>query len=449
MEPHDTQMLAHPERNHTRPLPRATRALGPVDTPGSCLRPMLDRLPAVFYTVLPSDGPKLLYVSSQIERILGYQPEEIMARPALWEQALYDDDRERVLAARAHALQTGEPLSLEYRIHARDGRTVWVRDEAVVLPDEVTGRSALHGFLLDITERKQLETQLVHAQKLESIGELAAGIAHEINTPTQFVGDNTRFLQDAFAAIWPVLEKCLALHTQAAAGQATAALCEDVAQALRAADLDYLKDEIPKAIQQSLDGVQRIATIVRAMKDFSHPDADGFQVVDLNRAIDSTLTVARNEWKYVANVTTDLAADLPAVSCLPGEINQVLLNVIVNAAQAIREVVGDAAAGKGEIRVSTRRDGEWVEIRIADSGPGIPPAIRGRIFDPFFTTKEVGKGTGQGLAIAHNVVVKRHHGAITFDTAVGRGTTFIIRLPLDNVRPPEGVHGEETAHSAG
>lgn len=297
------------------------------------------------------------------------------------------------------------------------------------------------GFLLvaaDITDRKILESQLVQAQKLESIGQLAAGIAHEINTPTQFVGDNTRFLQEAFKDIQNVLVKYRQLHEASRAGSVTAELAADVEAAANEADVDYLMDEIPKAIEQSLEGVKRVANIVRSMKDFSHPGGQEKKEADLNKAIQSTITVARNEWKYVAEVETRFDSSLPPVFCLLGDFNQVILNMIINAAHAIAGLVGSNATNKGTIKVSTRLDGDWAEIRISDTGTGIPEEIRSRIFDPFFTTKEVGKGTGQGLAIAHSVVVDKHGGTIACESEVGRGTTFLIRLPIKGESAEEG-----------
>jgi PAS domain S-box-containing protein len=281
----------------------------------------------------------------------------------------------------------------------------------------------------DITERRLLEAQLAQAQKLESIGQLAAGLAHEINTPIQYVGDNTRFLRDAFQDLLHLEEEYGTLLAECRTGAVAPSNLERVEGVKREIDLDYLMGEIPTAISQSLEGVERVTKIVRAMKDFSHPGTVEKQAVDLNKAIESTITVARNEWKYVAEMVTDLDPSLPLVPCRSDEFNQVILNIIINAAHAIAEVVGREPAQKGTITIKTRRRGDGVEVSISDSGRGIPEEIRTKIFDPFFTTKEVGRGTGQGLAISHAVIVEKHGGAIDFETTMGQGTTFFIRLP--------------------
>ena len=288
----------------------------------------------------------------------------------------------------------------------------------------------------DVTERRALEEQFRQAQKLEAVGRLAAGIAHEINTPIQFVGDNMQFLHDAFSDLSKVMEKYRHLSDAAANGVAGMMLADEVAEAEMAVDINYLVEEIPKAIAQSLDGVARVATLVRAMKEFAHPDRKERAAADINAALLSTLTVARNELKYVAEVETELG-DLPLAVCNIGELNQVFLNLLVNAAHAI----GDAVNGtgqKGVIRVRTALEKDAVLISIADTGGGIPEDIRDKIFDPFFTTKESGRGTGQGLAIAHSVVVDKHGGTLTFASEVGKGTTFFIRLPLDGEVKPVG-----------
>ena len=296
----------------------------------------------------------------------------------------------------------------------------------------------------DITERQQLEAQLSLAQKMESIGQLAAGIAHEINTPTQFVSDNLRFLTESFQD----LQKVLVVYDQVVHAlprdAVDAQLLETMETTLAEADLTYVAEEIPKALQQSLDGAERVGNIVRAMKEFSHPGTTEKKPVDLNQAIESTITVARNEWKYVAEVVTQLEPTLPLVPCLPGELNQVILNLLINAAHAIGDVVQQAEGQKGLITITTQRLAESVEIRIADTGAGIPEAARQKIFDPFFTTKEVGKGTGQGLAIAHDVIVNKHGGRLFFETEIGTGTTFVIQLPYPKTDKVEGC--DETSH---
>lgn len=273
-------------------------------------------------------------------------------------------------------------------------------------------------------------SKMLQSQKLESIGQLAAGIAHEINSPIQFIGDNTRFLQDAFNSLQELIGSCEAVLNSVEAGVPDRNLTSEARAVARAVDFAFLRAEVPKCIKESLEGIDRVAKIVRAMKEFSHPGSSSKERTNLNQAIESTLTVARNEWKYVADAVLDLEPNLPLVSCLAGPVKQAILNLVVNAAHAIAEArVGNAAA-KGTISISTRCENDLVSIRIADTGRGIPLAIRSRIFDPFFTTKPPGKGTGQGLAIAYSVIVKQHGGTINFETEVGRGTTFIISLPI-------------------
>ena len=286
----------------------------------------------------------------------------------------------------------------------------------------------------DVTQQRALARELVQAQKLESIGQLSAGIAHEINTPTQFIGDNIRFLDESYREIVALTEKLSTLVSESAGGAIPAG---PIVAALNGSEVAYLRAEVPKAIAQSLEGIDRIAKIVGAMKEFSHPGLEK-SPVDLNRAIDMTITVASNEWKYVADVKTELDANLPLVPVIPGAFNQVILNMIVNAAHAIGDGAPSSGRPKGLITVATRLAGDTVEIDIRDNGCGMAPKTIARIFDPFFTTKPVGKGTGQGLAIAHDVVVNKHGGTVSVDSTPGVGTTFTIRLPLQLTRDPTG-----------
>jgi signal transduction histidine kinase/DNA-binding NarL/FixJ family response regulator len=290
------------------------------------------------------------------------------------------------------------------------------------------------GFIItgaDVTERMGLELQLRQAQKLEAIGQLAAGIAHEINTPTQFVGHNIRFLKDSWDSIAEFLNFCGTVRAECATGPVPPEHLQQFSELHQKCDLEYLLKHIPDAIDNSLEGVSRVAKIVKGFKEFSHPGSEGKRVINLNQAIETTISVSRHEWKYCADLVTAFDADLPLVPCLVGEFNQVILNLIINSSHAIGSVVEKNGQGKGTITISTRRDGEWARIAVADTGAGIPVEIRSRVFEPFFTTKEVGKGTGQGLALAHAAIVNRHHGQLWFESELGQGTTFFIRLPLE------------------
>jgi signal transduction histidine kinase len=283
----------------------------------------------------------------------------------------------------------------------------------------------------DITDeerQKQLEIELRHAQKLESVGQLAAGIAHEINTPAQFVGDSVAFLADAFRD----LRGLLASYREAVAtGGTTPSVAQALAEAEATADISFIEENGTKAFERALEGLTRITTLVQAMREFAHPDHREQSPADLNRAITNTLAIARNAYKDVAEVETTLG-ELPQVNCFVSDVNQVFLNLLVNAAHAVEDVVGHGGR-KGRIHVATRRVGGSVRIDVEDSGCGIPEAVRDRVFEPFFTTKEVGRGSGQGLAIARSIVVDKHGGTLTFTTEVGKGTTFTVTLPIDGV----------------
>ena len=298
-----------------------------------------------------------------------------------------------------------------------------------VFSGRLGGRTVLALYFHDLSWHVAREQQLGIAQRLESIGRLAAGIAHEINTPIQYIGDNIHFLEKSYASIAGVLQEFLTCLAGVRGGEDPRPHLERIEAAIQGADLDFLEAEIPAAIAQSLEGVEHVTSIVLGMKKFSHPEREEWRYADLNQALRDALLVARNEWKYVAEVVTDFDTALPLVSCLAGDLNQVFLNIIINAAQAVEEAVRERG-GKGRIDIRTRRAGEWAEIRVQDSGVGIPAACRDKIFDPFFTTKAVGRGTGQGLAIAHSIVVDKHGGSIQVQSEEGRGASFLIRLPL-------------------
>jgi two-component system NtrC family sensor kinase len=282
---------------------------------------------------------------------------------------------------------TLEVLQLANALVAKWQLTQQTQDHVRELEDRVRRRtqsleSTANQLQAEINERNRMEVQLRHAQKMESIGQLAAGIAHEINTPTQFISDNLRFVLDAFEQVQRVLVQYDQLLTCAQTGSVPVDLTATIRSATIEAELPYLTEEIPKALRQSLDGVERVSRIVRAMKEFSHPGTTEKIPVHLSKAIESTVTVARNEWKYVANLVTDFDSYLPPVDCLPGELNQVVLNLVINAAHAIEDADSRGPDGKGTIWISTRRDGDWAEVRIRDTGTGIPESVRARVFDP-------------------------------------------------------------------
>lgn len=392
---------------------------------GNRYRSLIDNTSTVPWE-LEGDNCRVIYVASQMNQVFG------VAAAAPTDQTnflefLHAEDRtlfkefiQRAASGAPHAIN-----HIDSRLMSRDQPLRYIRSFVAEHDDRTTQRT-ICGISMDITQQRKLEQDLSQAQKLESIGQLAAGIAHEINTPTQFIGDNLRFLQGSVGEVMGVLDGLVPLTTMATR---SATPLSDVAALLAEVDLCYIRDEIPRAILQSLEGVERISKIVTAMKEFSHPAMDQTPT-DLNRAIANTIIVAANEWKYVADMTTDFDPDLPTVSVMPGPFNQVILIMVVNAAHAVGDSTVNGPGARGTITVSTRRVAGAVEIRVKDTGCGIPEQIRDRIFDPFFTTKPVGKGSGQGLAIAHDVIVKKHHGSIRVESSPDAGTTFIIRLPL-------------------
>jgi two-component system, NtrC family, sensor kinase len=367
----------------------------------------------------------ITYVNPKFTEVTGYPMNEVLGKNPRFLKSGHSSAE--VYKDLWTTIRSGKTWRGEFRNKKKNGDLYW--ESAMIAPifaanGEITSFIAVKE---DVSERRAMESELRQAQKLEGIGQLAAGIAHEINTPAQFVTDNLTFLQESWESAKPVLDQYRKTMSEVLARVAPEAAAF-LAKAEQGCDLDFISAEVPHAIEQSLDGARRVANIVRAMKEFSHPDSAEKSDTDLNRGILSTITVARNEWKYVAEMETELDQSLPKVFCYPGEVNQVILNLVVNAAHSIKDKVKDGE--KGKIKVSTRSRGETVEISIADNGMGIPESIQNRIYEPFFTTKEVGKGTGQGLSFAHSVVVKKHQGKIWFETEIGRGTTFFLELPL-------------------
>ncbi len=358
---------------------------------------------------------------------------EIFGRPLhsltdmRWRDTVHRNDRADVVKTYQQAKLAKTAFSSQFRILLPDGSTRVLRNDGYPVLDSRGDLKRIIGVVRDITDELRLQDELKLAQKLESVGQLAAGVAHEINTPSQYVGDNIAFISDSLKEILPLLRSARELREQATNLSATSELVEKLVESAAGTDIDFILEELPAALDQSADGVEQIKRIVLAMKDFSHP-GENREPADLCKAIRSTVTVARNEWKYLADLHLDLDEDLPAVPCVVSSINQALLNMIVNAAHAIDEASPEGA--KGDIHIRAFADGPDAVIEIRDSGCGMTEQVRERIFDPFFTTKTVGKGTGQGLAIAYQVIVDLHGGSIRVDSKPGQGSCFTIRLPL-------------------
>jgi PAS domain S-box-containing protein len=353
--------------------------------------------------------------------MLGYEPHEGPSSRDHWVSMLHPDDLAPTIALMRQQSEVAGDFRAEYRMRAKDGSWRWIQCFGrTVIGDDNAKRMA--GVHLDVTERKEAEIRLHSAERLESVGKLAAGVAHEINTPVQFVSDSIYFVRDGLYELLALVERLR--------GIATRDQCNVNSVAALSTHLPYLVENLPKALERSLDGLKRVSEIVSSMRELAHPDRLEMSDIDVNHIIQNALVVARSEYKYVAEIETDLTP-LPPVRCHAGELNQVILNLVVNASHAIAEAVGESER-KGTIKVSSRIDGDAVLISVCDSGAGIPENVRHRIFEPFFTTKEVGRGTGQGLAISHNIIVKRHGGSIDFESTVGQGTVFHVRLPCNS-----------------
>lgn len=311
----------------------------------------------------------------------------------------------------------------------RAGRLRAIELEQTVSRRTVELQDMNERLVQEMKERQEMEAELRLSQKLEAVGQLAAGIAHEINTPMQYIGDNTHFLKTAFSNMMAVVD---AYETAVeSAVSAAAAGTMDQAKAVAARNkLSFLRNRVPRALDATLEGVGNVSRIVQAMKNFSHVDNEERVPSDINAAIESTVTISKNEWKYVADMNLELDPSMPLVPCFAGELNQVILNLIVNAAHAVHDFVDAPSGERGTITIRTSHADGHAEISITDTGGGISENVRDRIFDPFFTTKEVGRGTGQGLSIARRIVVEKHGGDLSFDTESGKGTTFFIRIPM-------------------
>jgi PAS domain S-box-containing protein len=429
------------------------------DTPGASAPPpaeaasplvrlqyLIDNTPAIIYCTVPSGDFKMTFVSNNAFHVLGYRPEQMTADPNFWFDHIHPDDAPSIFSSLALVFTEGQ-RAYEYRFRSHDGSYLWMHDTLRLIRDEHGAPLEVIGSLTDITARKHMEEalqakgieqqqligelrsaheQLLQSEKMASIGQLAAGIAHEINNPVGFVNSNMGSLKNYVVTLLDVIDQ----YDKAAAGQP--ALAAQLAALRKKADLEFLREDVTDLVRESMDGLKRVKDIVQALKDFSHVGETEWQVADLHHGLDSTLNIVSNEIKYKARVDKQYGL-LPPVTCLASQLNQVFMNLLVNAAHALREqgvitIRTGTAAGEG---------GAWVWVEVGDNGCGIAPENLNRIFEPFFTTKPVGSGTGLGLSLSYGIV-NRHGGRIEVASVVGQGTRFTVHLP---VQPPTAVKG--------
>jgi PAS domain S-box-containing protein len=396
---------------------------------------------------LESPAPIIVYCNKVVAEQHGFSREALIGQPVTL-LTQWVGNNPNYLGEVLAALSEGRTFHYEYEVARPDGSRFWLGisvrplydaagrlTHSVTVGADITSKRAealkkqelQDKLVAEMKERERMVIELQLAQKLESVGRLAAGIAHEINTPIQYLGDSVHFLRSAFEDIDKLFESTNDAAVRLPQSPEHAAFLLELADLAKKYDLDYLRGEVPKAFTRTFDGVERVTNIVKAMKEFAHPDSNEQYAADLKHALETTLLVASNEYKYVATVLTEFD-ELPAVVCNVGELNQVFLNLIVNAAHAIKDAGKDLAAGQIKIRLSV--EGEDALIRVSDNGCGVPPENLSKLYDPFFTTKEVGRGTGQGLAISHSIVVDKHAGEISVRSEVGVGTEFTVRLPI-------------------
>ena len=380
------------------------------------LRTMIDLIPAFIYA--KDAHSRFTACNKLVANRMGVTPEEALGKSDF--DFFPREMAEKFFADEQALLQSGEPLidCEELVFDKLSGTNRVILTSKVPLHDAHGKVSGIVGTGFDITERKDAEARIASSDRLESIGRLAAGVAHEINTPIQYLNDSVSFIREGVGDLLAYIDK---LHAAMPQGPDVRPEGHD--------DVEYLREELPPALSRVAEGLTRIAEIVRSMKHFSHADQREMSQVDLNASIESTLVIARSEYKDCADLETEFGT-LPPITCHGGQINQVVLNIVVNSAHAIHDLV-KKQGGRGRISVKTSVEGEFAVITIADTGGGIPESIQARIFDPFFTTKGVGRGTGQGLSIARNAIVKGHGGELDFVSDIGKGTTFHVRLPIN------------------
>ncbi|MES9943335.1 MAG: PAS domain S-box protein [Candidatus Thiodiazotropha sp.] len=408
---------------------------------------------------------KTTYANARMTEILGYSADEMEGRPVT--DFMFEEDIPGFLQ-KLKAGFSNAPTPYERRYRRKNGDTVWVSVSATGIHDEDGNPIGGFGMISDITEKKQAEEALyrlnqeleakveartrelqvshekleeayrdlkqahasiLHQEKMASIGQLASGIAHEINTPSQYVRNNISFIQESLDEVLSGMRACLETATKLKDGKTRSESLDNLETVLEELDYDYLKEELPRALNESAEGVDRITNIVVAMKDFAKPSRDMPEPVDISKLIEDTIEISRNSWKSVAELVVEPSPKPLVVAGLRDELGQVVLHLILNAADAI-EAENQDSDTLGRIRIQTVGSETWAEIVVQDSGCGMTPEVQQRVFEPFFTTKDVGRGSGQGLAIAYHIITDKHDGELLVDSSPGEGSTFTIRLPV-------------------
>lgn len=355
---------------------------------------------------------------------LGYSRDELLKMTPFDIKPNYSESDLRELL-QPLAAEKMDVLNFETSHQRRDGSTY--ECSLSLHLSVLENQDVVVAFVNDVSERKRLESQLRESQKLQAVGQLAAGVAHEINTPMQCVFGNVEFLESSFDRLLALSDELIELLDQSNLdwSQERNRLTE-----LRSElHYDHLREQTPSAIKEAAEASNRVISIIRAMKVMSHPGSNEKTLTDIHEMIQNAATITRSRWKHHATVEFDFDPNLAQVEVLAAEISQVFVNLIVNAADAIGEKIGDEPSELGEIRIATKTVGDMLAISISDSGAGIPQSIVDRIFEPFYTTKCVGQGTGQGLSISHNVIVNQHSGTFDVTSQEGVGTRFEIRIP--------------------
>lgn len=402
---------------------------------------LIDNTPNILYRSVPTGDFKMTFVSANAQRVLGYDPVEMVSDPNFWFDHIHPDDIAAIFSSLASLFVDGQ-RTYEYRFRTSDGRYLWMHDTLRLTRDAHGEPLEVIGSLVDITGRRNMEealkstdeaqkeliarlqqaqAQLLQSEKMASIGQLAAGVAHEINNPVGFVNSNMHSLRKYVDTLLAVIDEMDRALATAPLAEQTRARIDGVKEQ---ADLAFVKDDIQELLGESMDGLKRVKDIVQSLKEFSHVGESEWQMADLHEGLNSTLNIANNEIKYKATLVKNYGT-LPQIKCIPSQLNQVFMNLVINAAHAMVK--------PGTITIATGTEDEgWVWVTVSDTGTGIAPEHLTRIFEPFFTTKPVGQGTGLGLSLSYSIV-KRHGGTITVASEQGKGTTFTVRVP---VTPP-------------